>query len=483
MKILLARIKKETDFVPVPHLGLGILSSVLRDHGHDVLVLDELLFVRGKRASPGIRNVMIDFKPDLVGFSVYTATFYETMNAVLEARIAGVPIILGGPHVTLHQAFSQYEKQLVDHCDYVVKGEAEPIIVELVRKARLNDKAVIIDGETADLDTVPQPDFTTFMNWESISEYPLSTSRGCPFACSFCAVKHISPKGWRSRPIGACLDEIERAVSIYPRLKEVQIVDDCPTLDPDRFKTFLMGYFDKGIDLRMSIANIRADSIDEEMVTLAKHANNKMIRIGVESGNEVVFNAIGKKESLSDIKRAAKLIKQGGLKLGACFIIGLPYDTLQRTWDSINLAKELNADSIIWNLAHPMEKTRMLEWFLEHGAEVGEIRGYSSYEHHSVKLRNKPVVETEDFTAEEREKAYFMACVETGQYAMETILSDLFYLVYYSIKYRYPPGVTKGIPGVFRIVLGYIFGRNKTVPEMIEIARGKLRLRSSKTRY
>lgn len=472
MKVLFVRVKKATDFVSVPHLGLGILTSILEEHGHDVTVFDQLLFVKGRGKMPDLNTVIRDFKPDVIGFSVYNATYYESMSAVRLASSFGVPIILGGPYASIYPELCEIENQWID---YIVCKEAERVVVDLVENACIQDTGVIVvEGEPADLDTIPIPDFTRFLNWENIREYPLSTSRGCPFGCSFCAVKHIVPKGWRSRSVEACLDEIEQAVFRYPRLDAVKVVDDCPTFNPERFKAFLAGFAERGFDLEMRIDNIRADAIDKEMVSLAKRANTKTICIGVEHGNETVFNAIGKSESLDEIRRAACLIKNGGLKLNTCFIIGLPYDSLERTSDSIRLAKELEADSVIWNLAHPMEKTKMLDLFREQGAKIGDIRGYSSWEFGTLKLK-EPVVETKDFTGEERKKAYFTAAVETGQYATNAILRDFMYLILYSIRYRYPRGITVGIPRFFKIVGGYVVGTDRTTREKVRLALDKAR--------
>lgn len=358
MKVLFLRASKSTDSNPVPHLGLAILAAILGNRGHKVMVVDYTLFNRRHKHAPPLSKIMGDFIPDVVGVSVYTATYYEALHLINEIRPFGCPIIVGGPHASLYHE----EMSDLDCVDYIVKGEADELISDLVRNARVQAKPVVLEGKPANLDRVPDPDFSYFLNWKSINQYPLSTSRGCPFDCSFCSVKHISSKKWRKRDIGDCLNEVFHAKEMYPQLDSVKIVDDCPTLDVERFKSFLQKYTISQVGLHMTIDNMRADAIDDEMVMLAAGAGNRMICIGVEHGNEEVFNAIGKGEKLADIREAARRIKSSGLQLWACFVIGLPCDSLERTWDSINLARELKADQIYWNMAHPTKNTRIMDW-------------------------------------------------------------------------------------------------------------------------
>ncbi len=435
MKVLFIRLRKNTDFNPVPHLGLGLLASVLKAQGHDVKVLDYLLFLTSAEV-PSIEDAINDFKPDIVGFSIYTATHLSSLKAIERIARYRLPIIVGGPHPTLYPE----DMKSVPGISYIVLGEAEDVIAGIVHNASYRERPEVIDGTKADMKKIAIPDFKSFYNWETISQYPLQTSRGCPFNCSFCSVKYISSRLWRSRDVMLCVDELELAKKEYPHLEYVKIVDDAPTIDIVRFKNFLKEYISRGINLKMTIDNVRADTIDEEFVALAKAAGNGSLCVGVESGNEEVFKEVNKGETLDEVRRAARLIKMGGLSLGLCFVIGLPYDNLKRVHDSINLSKELQADFIFWNMVHPMERTGVMEWFKKNNARIYDTRNYSSYDAPSLRVQ-EPVVETRDFPRYSRKRAYFMAVVDTEQYPMTP--RELFFLFSGAFKYRYIWGVTK----------------------------------------
>lgn len=79
-RVLLIRARKKTDSYPVPHLGLGLLSAVLRSKGHETLVLDYLLFLDKK--PPDLQDVVDKFKPDVAGISVYTSTVSESVKLI-----------------------------------------------------------------------------------------------------------------------------------------------------------------------------------------------------------------------------------------------------------------------------------------------------------------------------------------------------------------------------------------------------------------
>lgn len=426
-KILFIRPRKETDNYAVPHLGLGLLSSLLKERGHETLVLDYLLFL--DKTPPSLEGILDNFNPDVVGITVCTSTFDVSLKILERVRsIVDIPVLIGGPHATL------YADELAELGvgDYIVRGEGETVITELVESGTRQRKPLIIEAPRPDMDNIPLPDFSSFLNYEEIKVYPLQTSRGCPYQCRFCAVRHIATRKWRKRDIHVCFEEIKKARRYLPNLKTVKIVDDAPTTDRARFKGFLRDYISEGICLEMVIDNMRADSVDEELAILAKKAGNDALCIAVEHADAEVFRYVNKGESLEQIEKAARFIKKARLKLGLCFIIGLPYDSYEKTIKSARFARRLNADFIYWNMAHPMRGTELRAWFEANGGILYPDENYTSFDYHTLKSPH-PVVETPDFPLREREKAYFVASVMTDQYPLRT--REIYYL--FSLGRRY----------------------------------------------
>ena len=146
----------------------------------------------------------------------------------------------------------------------------------------------------------------------------------------------------------------------------------------NHIKEFINSYVYNKINLPLTIINIRADSLDNEIILLLKQAKCPSIGIGVESGHPDVFENIDKGETLEDITRAAELIKKYKISLSLCFVIGLEGDSLDKTKYSINFAKKLKPDHIYWNMVTPFEGTKIREWYDKNG-EVFDLVNHSSW--------------------------------------------------------------------------------------------------------
>ena len=100
-KVLFIRPRNKTGSYPLPHVGLATLSSILQEKGHKVMVLDYLLFADS--GMPEIKDVIKDFNPDIIGISIYTATFGVCSRILEDIRyVTEAPIMVGGPHASLY---------------------------------------------------------------------------------------------------------------------------------------------------------------------------------------------------------------------------------------------------------------------------------------------------------------------------------------------------------------------------------------------
>jgi len=420
-RILLFNAKREKCDSSSPHLGLAMLASVLTENGHEVLVVD----YQFNQNAPTPGDVFEHFKPDVVGLTLYTATMKEAEKIIKQLYYFKVPLIVGGPHATL------YFNDLIDKANYIVVGEAENIIVELVENATVKDKGQIIRSDPPDPKDLPYPNFKAFWGYEDIKEYPLLTSRGCPFNCSFCAVRLVSTRKWRPKNPKDCIEEVKKAKKYLKNLYSVIIYDDNAMFKKNHIINFLKLYLDENINLPLNIINTRADSLNEEMISLLKKAKCPMIGIGVESGDAEVFKKISKGETLKDIENAAKLIKKHKIPLALCFVIGLEGDTFEKTKKSIEFAKTLNPDHIYWNMITPFEGTSIREWYDNNG-KVFDLTNHSSWVDGDF-MCEEPCAETPEFSIEERKKAYILAILKTNDTRLK--LSDINQLLPYIKKY------------------------------------------------
>ena len=422
-KILLINPANKKIHNSFPHLGLAMLSAMLKEAGHLPLILDYLIFPM----VPSIDSFMEQFKPDVVGVSIFSASLSGAVKVVEMVKKYYVPIIIGGPHTSIYA-----EDLMTLGVDYIVKGEAEFAVVQIVENASKQQAPRIIRvSPPNNLDELPLPDFKSFYNYKEITSYPLLTSRGCPYNCSFCCVSQVSSRKWRPRNVYLCVDELQHAVKYLPKLKNIEVMDDNPTFDIIHFKKFIKAYIQSDLPNKIkefAIANIRADKIDEELITLLKEVGVKHIAIGVEHGDEEVFDFIGKRETLANIKLAARLIKSSGIKLGCCFIIGLPKDGMEKTMKSIKLAKELNADYYFWNLLAPYKGTKVRGWFEKNGKILREANEPLIFSGTLDSICPEPYACSNNFSVSEIQRAFLLAMLETDQYKVRIFKGPLWLL-------------------------------------------------------
>jgi len=179
--------------VAIPRLGSLLLGTILEQQGLEVKVVIE------EMSTP--KYASLDFHPDLVCISSISSTAPRAYELADYYREQGLPVVLGGAH----PSFLPLEG--LEHADYVVCGEGDEALPELVNVLSQGGSLAAIpnlcyrDGDTihqnpwrpflGDLDTLPIPNYTLIHGWKARNRrgvVSIATSRGCPFNCSFCSV-------------------------------------------------------------------------------------------------------------------------------------------------------------------------------------------------------------------------------------------------------------------------------------------------------
>jgi radical SAM superfamily enzyme YgiQ (UPF0313 family) len=390
-----------------PHYGLILLATILRKNGFDTCVFDQSFL--GEPDDRFLERVA-EYSPDICGISLYTTHLSRSLDFIqrFHATNNGCKIIAGGPHVSL---YAQTLKENQPFFSAIVRGEAEQVIVDVCTKVLSGKDIGIIDTAPIEGGLIPEADFRLGIGSPQMKWRPIQLSRGCPFNCSFCDVREIFSRKIRYRNIERCLDEIGSSLDTFKSVATIRIVDDCPTLDRERFKSFLRQFISRNFRARISIDNLRADTVDEELLDLLKRCRIPYVCIAVESGNPDVFEFIQKGETIDDIVAAGRLIRKKRLPLYLCFIIGLPKSTFKAEMDSLRLAKTLKPDIIYWNMFLPHRGTRARDWFQQYGKIYSETDSFSvpSYD----LTFTQPACETPEFSREERMRAYLICILET----------------------------------------------------------------------
>ena len=424
------------------NVGLGYLASSLIRKGHQVKVLD--INNNSHDVKERLRRIR---NSDVIGVSVKSST--AEASGEIGETLGRKDLACGGAHITIGGKEFLRENS---NFKFGAIGEAEETLPDLVnaienRRSLREVQGIIFKDRTEielnprrpfilDLDSLPDPNYELFDSFKGrIEHYPLVTSRGCPHNCIYCCVSEVSGKIWRGRSPKRIIEELENARSKY-KTRSFEIVDDNFTNDMRRAKQICQLIIDHKLEMKWACYNgIRADKLDDELVTLMKDSGCNTISIGVESLNLEVFSGIGKGESLEDIRHAVTLLNEHGIEVEGSFIIGLPGDTLEKTIRSIEVCKEMHFNKTMWNLFVPYPGTKAWSWVNREGKI---LRDWKEGFHFGPEV--KPVFETKNFTEEERIYAYKIANVKCKGYfalldAQKSLLANAFDITKLVLKY------------------------------------------------
>jgi radical SAM superfamily enzyme YgiQ (UPF0313 family) len=303
-------VERSKTIASLPSLGLLTLAGMTPEK-HEVCYVD-----MPDLDPPG--GVPMDF--DLAAISSYSAQINEAYELADRYREAGVPVVLGGPHVTA------LPDEALGHCDAVVIGEGEPCWPELLGDAeagRLQPRY----GErnsTWDIADAPMPAFE-LLDISNYNRLTVQTSRGCPHRCEFCAASVILTDQYKQKPIAKVLAEIERILTIWDR-PFIEFADDNSFVNHAYWRELLPQL--KGKGLRWFAETDLSVAEDQELLGLMRETGCAQVLIGLESPTNAGLGGLElrndwKLKRSSHYKDAIAVIQSQGITVNGCFVIGL----------------------------------------------------------------------------------------------------------------------------------------------------------------
>jgi radical SAM superfamily enzyme YgiQ (UPF0313 family) len=372
-----------------PPLGLGMLARVAKEYGCEVVVNDAGAL---SDDGPGLLAKIEAFKPDIVGFSVFTSNATQAMQIVDDVRmhpsLRDSLLLIGGPHV-----YTFREKTLDEiPADVAVYGEAEIDLIEMLEfydgkrdsldkvngiYYRAQDGAIRHTEEThsaRSLDHFGFPDwdkfdFSLYRNMPGqVRRYPMTsmvTSRGCPYRCNFCFQTGRFADKYRRYSPELVIEEIQRLQAKYG-IKEIQFWDDIFFINKKWVQTFCHLIKEKKIDLSWS-GYARVDLVDPELLKLAKEAGCWNIFYGFEVGTQEMLDFLDKRATLEQAVNACRWTKEAGIVVRGSFMVGLPNETPEVARKTIEFATKLDPDYANFNIFFPEPGTGLYDLAVKSG--------------------------------------------------------------------------------------------------------------------
>jgi radical SAM superfamily enzyme YgiQ (UPF0313 family) len=371
--------------VAIPRLGSLLLGTILEQQGIEVKVVVEEI------SRPDYAT--LDFQPDLVGISSISSTAPRAYELADFYRAQGLPVVLGGAH----PSFLPLEG--LEHADYVICGEAEEALPELINVLENGGDPADVknlcyrDGDTmhqnpwrpflGSLDALPIPNYNLIHGWKAKNNrgvVSIATSRGCPFNCSFCSVIQLFGRQHRVNSIDRVIEEI-RQNGLESR--HVFFCDDNFTADRKRTKELCERIIAEGIKIEWS-AQVRVESAkDPELLALMAKSGCYIVFVGLESINPATLKAYNKSQTVQGIKDCVNNFHHFGINVHGMFVFGSEEDHYQVIRDTVKVSRQLNLDSLQYLILTPLPGT---PFFKEIEAQNRIIcRDWSQYDgHHTV---------------------------------------------------------------------------------------------------
>jgi radical SAM superfamily enzyme YgiQ (UPF0313 family) len=351
------------------NIALGYITAALRKAGHDVKVLD-LTNHRSWPVETMEKNIILDYQPDLIGISLFYISYYPVKEMIGRIRkYYSGPIVMGGPQLMIEK-----EDILKDipELDYAVIGDGEATIVDLCNAIQgemqyedipgliyRKDGNIVrnIDREVPlNIDDLPFPDYEPF-GIEKIQRYTIITSRGCPHRCTYCF--RSTPK-WRPRSPENIIEELKTAVEKY-KIEEFVVVDDAFNINPPRIEKFCDLLDANNLKMPWSCSGVRADRMTEALAERMKRAGCHTINIGVETLQPDLYETLNRNMPLEKVLSCIEILKKYKFNTYGYFLLGLPGETKEKTWDTYKKAKNLGIGLPQFSLLLPFPGTKMYD--------------------------------------------------------------------------------------------------------------------------
>ena len=349
MRVAIAQLQPEVpnfwDILPLPRYGTPVVATALRDAGFDVTCLIE-----------GIsRDLMKQIEEaDVVGFTVLTAAADRTYDLADRLRAKGKTVIFGGTHA------NYFLDDSLDHCDFVVLGDAEGPAIELVgalsmgapfgsiggiawrEEGRTRVNPIVppqwrFDGVT-DLELVK--DYPAFLRRHPFAPVAFQATRGCPRRCRFCVTDKMFGE-YHTRDVDTVVADLKDKLR-YTR--NIYFVDNNFAGNLAYTRRLLEAMLAAKVSMNAQVYVCQDFSRHTELLRLMRQVGFTRILIGVESSRDEAMRRLGKQQSFDRVREAVATFKKHGFRVYASFIMGTPGETAADAAAQLDVAERLGID-------------------------------------------------------------------------------------------------------------------------------------------
>ncbi|WP_455241157.1 methyl-coenzyme M reductase glutamine C-methyltransferase [Methanothermobacter tenebrarum] len=341
--------------------GSMIVAGILKDLGHDVTLQKDFK----------------DPRADIVFISLHSTIhlikYRREINQIKAFKV------LGGPVSTNPQLIFRY----LD-IDLVVRGEAEDKIDKIIEYLegkrektsipgvafKEDDEIIATPSTQEDSIEHPLPLIPFDISKENIrgANVYIETHRGCVGNCTFCQVPCFFGRKVRSRSLESIIEEVKefmrkgaRRIAISGGTGTLYGSRKFKNIDEDAFIELLKKVSELTGPMNLTIPDIRADLVTDDILEAIARYTNGWIYYGIESGSPRILKKMRKGISVDDVSEAVEMARKHGVKVAGSFIVGYPGEEEEDFQATLEFADELMLDDYFVSIAEPIPGTALAE--------------------------------------------------------------------------------------------------------------------------
>jgi len=296
-----------------------------------------------------VTPVDVSLKVDLVGITFHTPSAFHVYDLAIQFRKRGIPVVLGGPHVTLMPDEAQ------QHADVIFVGEAETHWTQFLKdfeKGRHNRRYSSNTPPT--LENVPMARKELFHRHDYTAGRLFAT-RGCVYGCDFCTLAVMYQRKVRKRRVEAVAAEY----ASFPG-KVIIFWDDNMANDREYAKA-LFRAIEPYRKWWSSQASIQAGE-DADFLELAARSGCKQLFIGLESISQASMNEVHKGfNRVEEYARVIQRIQSYGIAVQAGIVFGFDNDTEAVFSETLDFLEATGVQNATFNILTPYPGTRLYQ--------------------------------------------------------------------------------------------------------------------------
>ena len=365
-------------------LGLAYISAALKKKDFKVQIIDavgnepdsRVGYYKGYLVGESLDKIVnkISTVTNFIGITVVFTHEWPLVVKLIDLiknKFPNKKIIIGGEHVSAMPEFCLATSK----ADYIVMGEGEETIVELIsdnlieenKLKKIRGLGYRLENEIfinprrqrrTDLDEIALPDWQSFevkkyhqnrfvggMYSESIT-VPILATRGCPYQCTYCSAPNMWLPRWIPRDPIKVVDEIEYYKKIF-NAKNFPFQDLTAIIKKEWIKAFCEEIIKRNLNITWQLpTGTRSEAIDDEISNLLKKSGMTSMAYAPESGSEETRKFIKKKMKTENLFKSINSAAKAGLNIAVFIVIGFPHDNKKNLRENINFIKRLASQGV-----------------------------------------------------------------------------------------------------------------------------------------